>query len=193
MTPMGPMARATDPGHRPTEVCPHLPLVVDELQQPFGWRMRGVAVRPIVLGVSALMVRQEIPMPTDFSRFYCHRRAAFALVAALTLTGLPHSGNAQAKKANVAGLEGSWSGGGTAVSFASGAREQARCRARYSRAGNNSYTVNATCATASGRAAQTAIGAPGGREQVLGQLLQQRVCDLGRDAHRCAAEARPYA
>jgi hypothetical protein len=101
------------------------------------------------------MVRQEIPMPTDFSRLYCHRRAAFALVAALTLTGLPDSGHAQTKKANVAGLEGSWSGGGT-VSFASGAREQARCRARYSRAGNNSYTVNATCATASGRAAQTA-------------------------------------
>src|SRR5262245_5631436 len=107
------------------------------------------------------MVRQEIPMPTDFSRLYCHRRAAFALLAALTLMGLPEAGNAQAKKANVAGktnaagLEGSWSGGGT-VSFASGAREQARCRARYSRAGNNSYTVNATCATASGRATQTA-------------------------------------
>jgi hypothetical protein len=31
-----------------------------------------------------------------------------------------------------------------------------RCRAHYSRAGSNSYTVNATCATASGRAAQTA-------------------------------------
>ena len=52
-------------------------------------------------------------------------------------------------------LEGWWSGGGT-VSFASGAKEQARCRAHYSRAGSNSYTVNATCATASGRAAQTA-------------------------------------
>jgi hypothetical protein len=83
--------------------------------------------------------------------------AAFALVAALTITVLPHVGNAQTpKKASVAGsLEGSWSGGGT-VSFASGARERASCRARYSRAGKNSYTVNATCATASGRAAQVA-------------------------------------
>ena len=83
--------------------------------------------------------------------------AAFALVAALTITVLPHAGNAQTpKKASVAGsLEGSWSGGGT-VSFASGARERASCRARYSRAGKNSYTVNATCATASGRAAQVA-------------------------------------
>ena len=89
---------------------------------------------------------------------HCRASAAFALfVFALALGALPDAGNAQtAKKASVAGnLEGSWSGGGT-VSFASGAREQARCRARYSRAGKNSYTVNATCATASGRAAQVA-------------------------------------
>ena len=99
-------------------------------------------------------------MPPDSSRLSYHRAAekgaAFALVAALALTGLPDAGNAQAhKKASVATLEGSWKGGGTVV-FAYGAREQARCRARYSRAGNNSYTLNATCATASGRAAQTA-------------------------------------
>ena len=84
--------------------------------------------------------------------------ATFALVALLALLGLPHPGNAQvqaAKKTSVAGLEGSWSGGGS-VSFASGAREQARCRAHYRRSGNSSYTVNATCATASGRATQTA-------------------------------------
>ena len=83
--------------------------------------------------------------------------AVFALVAVLAVIGLPHVSNAQtSKKASVAGtLEGSWSGGGT-VSFASGARERASCRARYSRAGKNSYTVNATCATASGRAAQIA-------------------------------------
>src|SRR6516164_9689826 len=81
---------------------------------------------------------------------------AFALAAALTLSGVPHLGNAQvSKKLRVASLEGSWSGGGT-VTFASGATEQARCRAHYSRAGKESYTVNATCATASGRAAQTA-------------------------------------
>jgi hypothetical protein len=38
---------------------------------------------------------------------------------------------------NIANLEGSWSGGGT-VTFASGTTEQARCRARYSRAGKDS-------------------------------------------------------
>src|SRR6516162_11841911 len=94
------------------------------------------------------------PRPCSLHRV--EQGVAFALVALLALGGLPHDGNAQAsKKLSVASLEGSWSGGGT-VSFASGAREQARCRARFSRAGKDSYTVNATCATASGRAAQTA-------------------------------------
>jgi hypothetical protein len=81
----------------------------------------------------------------------------FALAAALTVSGLPDVGYAaQApKKLAVASLEGSWSGGGT-VTFASGSKEQARCRAHFSRAGKDSYTVNATCATASGRAEQTA-------------------------------------
>ena len=91
-------------------------------------------------------------MPSNFLH-----AAAFFLVAALAVTGLPEASNAQASKtASVAAtLEGSWSGGGT-VSFTSGATEQARCRARYSPAGRNSYTLNATCATPSGRAAQTA-------------------------------------
>ena len=84
----------------------------------------------------------------------CHAAFAFAAVAALV--GQAHAGNAQsAKKPSGAGLEGSWSGGGS-VTFASGAREQARCRAHYRKAGNSGYTVSATCATASGRASQTA-------------------------------------
>jgi hypothetical protein len=89
-----------------------------------------------------------------------HRRigkgAAIAPVVVLALLGMSSIGVAQpAKKTSVASLEGSWSGGGS-VTFASGAREQARCRAHYRRAGSNSYSVNATCATASGRAVQTA-------------------------------------
>jgi hypothetical protein len=79
-----------------------------------------------------------------------------AIIAALALIGLPHVANAQSpKKTEAVGLEGSWSGGGT-VSFASGSRERASCRAHYRRAGKSGYTVSATCATASGRAAQTA-------------------------------------
>ena len=52
-------------------------------------------------------------------------------------------------------LDGSWSGSGS-VSFASGEREAARCRAQYNRASGTSYLVRATCATPSGRATQTA-------------------------------------
>lgn len=57
--------------------------------------------------------------------------------------------------AQAAGLEGSWSGGGT-VRLASGAEEHARCRAHYSRRSNAVYVLRATCATASGKAAQSA-------------------------------------
>lgn len=52
-------------------------------------------------------------------------------------------------------LAGSWSGGGS-VSFSTGSKEKARCRATYAKSGAVSYTVIATCATASGKVAQTA-------------------------------------
>ena len=58
-------------------------------------------------------------------------------------------------KCSATDLLGSWSGGGP-VSFASGAKEYAKCRARYTRASNEGYVVNAICATASVRAVQTA-------------------------------------
>ena len=52
-------------------------------------------------------------------------------------------------------LEGPWSGGGP-VTFATGLREQARCRAHYRRRSNDGYVVTTVCATASARAEQTA-------------------------------------
>jgi hypothetical protein len=82
----------------------------------------------------------------------------------LALLGLAEPGNSQSsskakasagKTAKTADLAGSWSGGGS-VQFSSGSVERARCRAHYSRASRNSYAVSATCATASGKAAQTA-------------------------------------
>ncbi len=76
------------------------------------------------------------------------RFAVVFLIAIGALALNPRSSQAQS-------LEGSWSGGGQ-VSFASGAREQARCRARYSRRSNEGYVVSAVCATPAGRAAQTA-------------------------------------
>ncbi len=95
---------------------------------------------------------------------------AFALVVSLAVFGLADAGNSQSESAKAkasagkgksdgkgrsADLAGSWSGGGR-VQFPSGSVEQARCRAHYSRTSANSYAVNASCATASGRADQTA-------------------------------------
>ena len=52
-------------------------------------------------------------------------------------------------------LDGSWHGSGQ-VRFASGDRESARCRAQYNRMSAGAYRLQATCATGSGRASQTA-------------------------------------
>lgn len=78
------------------------------------------------------------------------RGAGILSIAVLPVVGI--IGPSEAESA--ASLSGSWSGGGW-VSFASGSKEKARCHARYS-GGGGSYTVNATCATASGKASQTA-------------------------------------
>lgn len=77
------------------------------------------------------------------------RRAGMLSLAAVSVVGIIGPSEAEP-----GGLAGSWSGGGW-VSFASGSKERARCHARYS-GGGGSYTVTATCATASGKASQTA-------------------------------------
>jgi hypothetical protein len=76
-------------------------------------------------------------------------------IALVPLAVLVASGTIAAPSVADAGLSGSWSGGGW-VSFSTGTKEKARCRATYSRAGKKSYTVHATCATSSGKASQTA-------------------------------------
>ena len=100
--------------------------------------------------------------PAAFRRPIAHV-LAFALVATFGVYGLSDPSQGQSAPAKAApapvkeerGLEGTWSGGGS-VAFATGSKEQARCRAHYIRASKNSYRLNATCATASGKAAQTA-------------------------------------
>ena len=77
------------------------------------------------------------------------RRAGMLAIAALPILGFVGPSTAEP-----GGLTGSWSGGGW-VSFAGGSKEKARCHARYS-GGGGSYNVTATCATASGKASQTA-------------------------------------
>jgi hypothetical protein len=78
------------------------------------------------------------------------RRAGMLSLAALPVVGFIGPSAAEPGVS----LAGSWSGGGW-VSFASGSKEKARCHARYS-GGGDTYTVSATCATASGKASQTA-------------------------------------
>lgn len=73
-----------------------------------------------------------------------------AAVAFVTVPALP-----DVARADPDGLEGSWSGGGP-VTFASGSKERAKCRAILSSSGPKSYRVNGTCATQSGKVTQTA-------------------------------------
>lgn len=77
----------------------------------------------------------------------------------VALTAL--AAGSDAARADPAGLAGAWSGGGS-VTFGSGAKERAKCRARYSPSSKNSYTVKATCATSAGSVSQTANVRGGG-------------------------------
>jgi len=58
--------------------------------------------------------------------------------------------------ADTPSLDGAWTGGGS-VSFPSGAKESARCRASFKKRGSEKYLVNARCASASGKVEQTAM------------------------------------
>jgi len=115
---------------------------------------------------------------TDRRRRATPRAAALfacALAATLAMFGLadpgigqsdPAKAKAEAGKTEAAktvkeakaepSLEGAWSGGGEVAFAATGSRERARCRAHYQRRSKDSYAMQATCATASGKAAQTA-------------------------------------
>jgi hypothetical protein len=81
-----------------------------------------------------------------------HVIEALAFVLSLLLISLAFAGPGAAQSAD---LSGSWRGSGS-VAFASGQSERAQCRASYSRTSSRSYALRATCATASGRASQTA-------------------------------------
>lgn len=112
-------------------------------------------------------------------RWAMARMLAVALALTLSVFGLAGAGNSQSEKtkatagkgkeAKAADLSGHWRGGGR-VQFPSGSVEQASCRATYSRAGSNSYWVDATCATASGRAQQTATVRRVGENRYHGQF-----------------------
>jgi hypothetical protein len=86
------------------------------------------------------------------SRFGISGAAKALAVATMALVSFTAQNLAAAEQAELAG---SWSGGGS-VTYSSGSREKARCRATFSKLGATAYKVNATCATASGKVAQQA-------------------------------------
>ena len=96
-----------------------------------------------------MQITHRVPSHAGASWRTWARRAALPALALVTIAGAIGPSTAEP-----GGLAGSWSGGGW-VSFASGAKEKARCHARYTGSGGT-YTVSATCATASGKASQTA-------------------------------------
>jgi hypothetical protein len=69
-------------------------------------------------------------------------------------------------------LAGLWSGGGT-VTYASGDRERARCRAHYVPRGRR-IAVTATCATPSGSVSQTALLAKTGEGRYSGRFFNEQ-------------------
>jgi hypothetical protein len=77
------------------------------------------------------------------------------VVGSVAATVVALGGFSVAAGAEPAGLEGSWSGGGT-VRFPSGESERARCRANFRKRGGSAYSMMAVCATASARVEQTA-------------------------------------
>ena len=100
-----------------------------------------------------------------------HRRSAAGALAIFAI-GVVGFLPARAAMAQESRLEGSWSGGGS-VTFASGDRERARCRANYSRRSNDRYVLSATCATPSGRSAQTANLQRVGRNSFQGSFYNR--------------------
>jgi hypothetical protein len=70
-------------------------------------------------------------------------------------------------------LAGLWSGSGT-VTYASGDRERARCRAHYEPRGSARVAVTATCATPSGSVNQTALLAKTGEGRYSGRFFNEQ-------------------
>lgn len=83
-------------------------------------------------------------------------RRALAATLGLVFAGAAVASLPRGASADPGGvLDGAWSGGGS-VTYSSGAKESARCKATYKHQGGASYIINAVCASASGRVAQVA-------------------------------------
>ena len=85
------------------------------------------------------------PSMTNPYRFFrAITAAAFGATLALATPSLAEAGD----------LAGNWSGGGS-VTYTTGSKEKARCKASIGKLGGSSYSMNARCATASGSVDQS--------------------------------------
>ncbi|MCB1521073.1 MAG: hypothetical protein KDJ37_10940 [Hyphomicrobiaceae bacterium] len=89
------------------------------------------------------------------------------MAAFLTFAVVPTASSAIADS-----LSGSWAGSGS-VRYGD-TRERASCRARYSRIGGTSYTMNAQCATPSGRVDQSATLNRVGKNRYAGSFYNSQ-------------------
>lgn len=92
--------------------------------------------------------------------------AGFFVVSALTLSDGPQ---AIAAPQAAAGLEGTWSGAGS-VRLPTGDIEKVRCKATFAKRGSGSYSMTATCATASVRVQQFAVVAQTSPNRYIGNF-----------------------
>ena len=98
------------------------------------------------------------------------RAVAASVLAAVFGLGAASVGAAHAEPSS---LVGSWSGGGS-ISFASGSKEKARCRAHFAKTGASSYAMSATCATASAKVDQSATLYRSGANSYTGSFFNQQ-------------------
>ncbi len=99
------------------------------------------------------------------------RRASVFTAALVGVMGIGLAG-AEARAESVM-LVGTWSGNGN-INFASGSKEAARCRAHFSKTGERSYEMSASCATASAKVDQTAQLTKVGADSYVGRFFNEQ-------------------
>jgi hypothetical protein len=100
------------------------------------------------------------------------RRASVIAAALAGALGASCLGLSAAQAESVV-LVGTWSGSGD-INFASGSKEKARCRAYFSKTGETSYEMSASCATASAKVDQSAQLTRVGANSYVGSFFNQQ-------------------
>lgn len=101
-----------------------------------------------------------------------HRASAIGVTLAAAL-GMSFAGFTAAHAADSATIVGTWAGNGS-ISFSSGTKEAARCRAHFAKTGATSYIMSASCATASAKVDQSAELTKVGANSYAGSFFNQQ-------------------